>query len=121
MKIKYRLFKIFCIAFGHVRHLPLRLILPSLKSCLNFYPTSNNAVYLLTIHSSKGLGYKNVFVKGIYKNSLPDYRSVDKESIELQPLIEQASPPTTMEEQRRLMYVALTRAKENLYVTYPRE
>ncbi|EOC6955777.1 TPA: ATP-dependent helicase, partial [Listeria monocytogenes] len=66
-------------------------------------------------------GYKNVFVKGIYKNSLPDYRSVDKESIELQPLIEQASPPTTMEEQRRLMYVALTRAKENLYVTYPRE
>ncbi|MBF2599168.1 ATP-dependent helicase [Listeria seeligeri] len=88
---------------------------------LREYDNNNyNAVYLLTIHLSKGLGYKNVFVKGIYKNSLPDHRAVEKNSIEIQPLIEQASPPTTIEEQRRLMYVALTRAKENLYVTYPR-
>ena len=33
---------------------------------------------------------------------------------------EEAAPPTTIEEQRRLMYVAITRAKENLYVTYPK-
>ncbi|MBC1560160.1 UvrD-helicase domain-containing protein [Listeria booriae] len=88
---------------------------------LREYNNNNyNALCLLTIHSSKGLGYKNVFVKGIYKNSLPDYRAVEKNTVDLQPLIEQASPPTTMEEQRRLMYVAFTRAKENLYVTYPR-
>lgn len=88
---------------------------------LKDYDQNNyNALCLQTIHSSKGLGYKNVFVKGIYKNSLPDYRAVEKNTVNLQPLIEQASPPTTMEEQRRLMYVAFTRAKENLYVTYPR-
>ncbi|PNP92549.1 hypothetical protein BMT55_08245 [Listeria newyorkensis] len=88
---------------------------------LKEYDKNNyNALCLQTIHSSKGLGYKNVFVKGIYKNSLPDYRAVEKNTVNLQPLIEQASPPTTMEEQRRLMYVAFTRAKENLYVTYPR-
>ncbi|MDU6524999.1 MAG: 3'-5' exonuclease, partial [Enterococcus sp.] len=34
--------------------------------------------------------------------------------------VEQGAPPTTMEEQRRLMYVAITRAKERLYVTFPK-
>lgn len=79
-----------------------------------------NALYLLTIHASKGLGKKNVFVKGVYNNSLPDYRAQKKSSFDIVSLVEQASPPTTIEEQRRLMYVAITRAKENLYITYPK-
>ncbi|HBI1783313.1 TPA: ATP-dependent helicase [Enterococcus faecalis] len=79
-----------------------------------------NALYLLTIHASKGLGKKNVFVKGVYNNSLPDYRAQKKCTFDVDSLVEQASPPTTIEEQRRLMYVAITRAKENLYITYPR-
>jgi DNA helicase-2/ATP-dependent DNA helicase PcrA len=79
-----------------------------------------DAVYLLTIHASKGLGAKNVFVKGIYGNSLPDHRAKTKQALPVQKLKEQANPATTLEEQRRLLYVAMTRAKENLYLTYPR-
>ncbi|RJD23223.1 hypothetical protein D3B28_14150, partial [Listeria monocytogenes] len=40
---------------GHVRHLPLRLILPSLKSCLNFYPTSRALNIIFTIYMIKDL------------------------------------------------------------------
>ncbi len=78
-----------------------------------------NAVYLLSIHSSKGLGKKNIFLKGVYQDALPNHHTVKKASCQLQQAKEQAAPPTTMEEQRRLMYVAITRAKENLYVTFP--
>lgn len=78
-----------------------------------------NAAYLLTIHASKGLGAKNVFVKGLYENALPAYHSVSSKSVDLVRLQQQAQPPTTLEEQRRLLYVAITRAKRNLYLTYP--
>lgn len=79
-----------------------------------------NAVYLLSIHASKGLGKKNVFIKGVYEDALPNSHTVEKAECNLQEAKEKAAPPTTMEEQRRLMYVAITRAKENLYVTYPK-
>lgn len=93
----------------------------SMKKKLKEYDENRyNALYLLTIHASKGLGKKNVFVKGVYNNSLPDYRAQMKCTFDVDSLVEQASPPTTIEEQRRLMYVAITRAKENLYITYPR-
>ncbi|MFC4772844.1 ATP-dependent helicase [Enterococcus hermanniensis] len=78
-----------------------------------------NAVYLLSIHSSKGLGKKNVFIKGVYQDALPNHHTVKKAACNLQQAKEQGAPPTMLEEQRRLMYVAITRAKENLYVTFP--
>lgn len=79
-----------------------------------------NAVCLMTIHSSKGLGKKNVFVRGVYDGSLPNHRSLPKNKCDLKTAIERAKPPSILEEQRRLMYVAITRAKKNLYITYPR-
>lgn len=92
-----------------------------MKQRLNDYDQQKlNAVYLLSIHASKGLGKKNIFIKGVYNDALPNHHTVKKADCDIQAAIEKADPPTTMEEQRRLMYVAITRAKENLYVTFPK-
>ena len=80
-----------------------------------------NAICIMTIHKSKGLGFEHVFLKGIYQDSLPNYRVEELGDYQLNELIEKAEPATTMEEQRRLMYVAITRAKKNLYITFPKE
>ena len=92
-----------------------------MKQRLNDYDQEKlNAVYLLSIHASKGLGKKNIFIKGVYQGALPNHHTVKKADCDLQKAKEEAAPPTTLEEQRRLMYVAITRAKENLYVTFPK-
>lgn len=62
-------------------------------------------VTLSTIHSAKGLEWHSVFIIHAVEGYFPSARSV--ESLE------------TLEEERRLMYVASTRAKNNLFVTYP--
>ena len=62
-----------------------------------------NYVTLATIHSVKGLEFKCVFICGLEENILPVSRAVDNDD--------------DMEEERRLMYVAITRAKEGLYLT----
>lgn len=62
-----------------------------------------NYVTLATIHSVKGLEFKNVFICGLEDNIMPTPRAQNDES--------------DMEEERRLMYVAITRAKERLYMT----
>ena len=64
---------------------------------------SDQAVTIATIHASKGLEYKCVFVVGLDETILPIARSVNNES--------------EMEEERRLMYVAVTRAMQRLYLT----
>lgn len=64
---------------------------------------SDDAVTIATIHAVKGLEYKIVFVAGLDEKILPIMRSANDES--------------EMEEERRLMYVAVTRAKERLYLT----
>ena len=63
----------------------------------------DDAVTVATIHASKGLEYKCVFVVGLDDKILPIERSFFSEE--------------DMEEERRLMYVAVTRAKERLYLT----
>ncbi|MBE5734593.1 MAG: ATP-dependent DNA helicase PcrA [Clostridiales bacterium] len=63
----------------------------------------DDAVTIATIHAVKGLEYKCVFVSGLDEKILPIARSVDD--------------PAEMEEERRLMYVAVTRAMERLYLT----
>jgi DNA polymerase III epsilon subunit family exonuclease len=68
-----------------------------------------NAVNLLTIHSAKGLEFPVVFVSGVEKGNLPSFYSV-REQGELR--------QKKLDEQRRLFYVALTRAKQQLFVTY---
>ena len=62
-----------------------------------------NYVTLATIHSVKGLEFRCVFICGLEENILPVSRAVGNED--------------DMEEERRLMYVAITRAQERLYLT----
>ena len=61
-----------------------------------------NYVTLATVHAVKGLEFKCVFICGLEENILPVSRAVSNDD---------------MEEERRLMYVAITRAKELLYLT----
>ncbi len=60
-------------------------------------------VALATIHSVKGLEFKDVFICGLEENIMPTSRAFDDKD--------------SMEEERRLMYVAITRAKERLWLT----
>jgi len=65
-----------------------------------------NKVVLMTIHSAKGLEYKNIFVTGLEEGLFPSSMSV----MSVQEL----------EEERRLFYVAVTRAEKNLELSYAR-
>jgi len=62
------------------------------------------AVTLMTVHSAKGLEYKVVFIVGLEENIFPHSRSLFE--------------PAELEEERRLCYVGMTRAKEKLYLTF---
>lgn len=63
-------------------------------------------VTLMTIHSAKGLEFKNVFVVGLEENLFPSVNQDHKQNDD------------SIEEERRLFYVALTRAKENAWLSY---
>lgn len=65
-----------------------------------------DAVTLITLHAAKGLEYPVVFIAGMEEALLPHIRSYDD--------------PEQMEEERRLAYVGITRAKDQLYLTYAR-
>ncbi|UAL54469.1 ATP-dependent helicase [Metabacillus dongyingensis] len=91
------------------------------KKIEDYHNGNYNALYLLTIHKSKGLSFENVFLIGLYENGLPSKRAIKKPNkTELKKHVEQADPPSTIEEERRLMYVAVTRPKKNLYITLPK-
>ncbi len=62
-------------------------------------------VSLMTIHGSKGLEFSYVFVTGVEENVFPSYKSLEMGS-------------HAEEEERRLFYVAMTRAMERLYLTF---
>lgn len=80
-----------------------------------------NALYLLTIHKSKGLAFENVFIPSCSEGGLPNQKAISKNNIDIKKEIIDANPTTTFEEERRLMYVAMTRAEKNLYLTVPSE
>ncbi|MDR0832775.1 MAG: UvrD-helicase domain-containing protein [Candidatus Symbiothrix sp.] len=63
-----------------------------------------NRVIMTTVHSAKGLEFKNVFVVGMEENLFPSGRVNEH--------------PQDLEEERRLFYVAVTRAEENLTLSY---
>lgn len=67
----------------------------------------NNAVSLMTIHSAKGLEFNVVFIVGLVEGVIPLSRAI------------YSLDNNELEEERRLMYVATTRAKEELYYTRP--
>lgn len=63
-------------------------------------------ITLMTVHAAKGLEFKNVFVVGLEENLFPSAMSGDS--------------PRAMEEERRLFYVAITRAEEHCFLSYAR-
>jgi DNA helicase-2/ATP-dependent DNA helicase PcrA len=62
----------------------------------------NNCIKLMTLHSSKGLEFKYVFIISALDGIIPNDRSIAEDMLE---------------EERRLMYVGITRAKEQVYIT----
>ena len=61
-------------------------------------------ITLMTVHSAKGLEFKNVFVVGLEENLFPSGMAGDS--------------PRALEEERRLFYVAITRAEEHCYLSF---
>ncbi len=80
--------------------------------------TQNNAVNILTVHSSKGLEFPIVFVVNLVTQRFPSRDR--KEQIPVpEKLIKEVLPTgdESLQEERRLFYVAMTRAKDNLFLT----
>ncbi len=75
----------------------------ALYTDIDQYDTEADAVAMMTMHSAKGLEFPNVFVVGAEENLFPGTRCIGDEE--------------EMEEERRLCYVALTRAKKRLTIT----
>lgn len=80
---------------------------PIIDSVIDVEGTDREEEYLTlsTIHSAKGLEWHSVFIIHAVEGYFPSSRSYNNSE--------------TLEEERRLMYVASTRAKQNLFVTYP--
>ena len=65
---------------------------------------SDDAIQLMTVHAAKGLEFRAVFVSGLEEGLFPHDNSLNDQA--------------GVEEERRLMYVAITRARERLYLSY---
>ena len=76
----------------------------SLISDVDKYDESSDSVVLMTVHAAKGLEYPVVFLAGMEDGIFPSQQNIGEAE--------------EMSEERRLAYVAITRAKEKLYITY---
>ena len=76
----------------------------SLLTAIDTWNDSTNHITLMTLHSSKGLEFPVVFITGLEDGLFPIYRSLED--------------PRELEEERRLFYVGLTRAKEKAYLHF---
>ena len=81
----------------------------SLVSDISEHQDSNNKVSLMTIHAVKGLEFDNVFIVGMEEGIFPHYNSINEGTL------------AAIEEERRLCYVAITRAKKNLWMLNARK
>ncbi len=79
----------------------------ALVSDVDKYDETADAVVLMTIHSAKGLEFPTVFLPGMEENIFPSFQTTFKDE--------------EIEEERRLAYVAITRAKKSLYITHVRD
>jgi len=79
----------------------------ALASDVDNIDQNEDAVHMMTLHSAKGLEFPTVFIVGMEEGILPHSRSLLASS--------------EMEEERRLMYVGLTRAKEKIYLLFTRQ
>jgi DNA helicase-2/ATP-dependent DNA helicase PcrA len=71
-------------------------------TCLSSIEETGNGVQLMTLHASKGLEFDTVFLIGLEQGLFPARK-------------------TNLEEERRLMYVGITRAKKHLYITHAKQ
>ncbi|PJE52094.1 ATP-dependent DNA helicase PcrA [candidate division WWE3 bacterium CG10_big_fil_rev_8_21_14_0_10_39_14] len=79
----------------------------ALMEALDETSKDSDAVTLMTLHSAKGLEFREVFIVGMEEGLFPHSRSLFKRE--------------DLEEERRLCYVGVTRAKEKLHLTYTRK
>ena len=79
----------------------------SLVTDLDRASDENGYVTMMTLHSAKGLEFDNVFIPGMEENIFPSIRSITEDN--------------RLEEERRLMYVGITRARKRLYLSYANE
>ena len=82
-----------------------QLVLLSSESGDRVIKHGESCIRLSTIHQSKGLEYPHVFIIGLADGLFPNKRAIDGES--------------DLEEERRLFYVASTRAEKSLHLLYP--
>ena len=87
--------------------LPAFLSSTALTSDLDNLKEGQAAVSLLTLHASKGLEFPVVFLVGLEQGLFPNFRSLDD--------------PAALEEERRLCYVGITRAADQLFISHARE
>lgn len=80
----------------------------ALFSDADAYDNSSEKVALMTLHTAKGLEFENVFIVGVEQGLLPHERSSESENDE------------ELEEERRLFFVGITRAKTGLHISYAR-
>src|SRR5207245_4769235 len=89
---------------GEERDLPGFLAHAALESGENQAAEGTDALQLMTVHSAKGLEFHAVFITGLEEGLFPHEQSVLEED--------------GLEEERRLMYVAITRARTRLYLSF---
>ncbi len=79
----------------------------TLSSDIDEMEETEDAVTLMTLHSAKGLEFPVVFLVGLEEGIFPGYKSISEQK--------------ELEEERRLCYVGITRAKENLFLTFSKQ
>ena len=81
----------------------------ALVADIDSYSEDDDAVVLMTLHSAKGLEFPYVFMIGMEEGLFPSGRATN------------TGDPKELEEERRLCYVGITRAKKELFLTYARQ
>lgn len=79
----------------------------ALRSDIDDWNETSERVNLMTLHNAKGLEFDTVFITGFEDGLIPHYKSQED--------------PRQYEEERRLLYVGITRARQKLYLTYARQ
>jgi DNA helicase-2/ATP-dependent DNA helicase PcrA len=90
--------------YPHAEALSLFLESVALVSDVDDLESNPNKVTLITLHQAKGLEFNVVFIAGVEEGLLPHFRSLED--------------PTQMEEERRLCYVGITRARQKIYLVH---
>ena len=81
----------------------------ALVADIDSFDENSDYVVLMTLHSAKGLEFPNVYLAGLEDGLFPSYMSITSDN-----------PQAEIEEERRLAYVGITRAKKNLTITSAR-